>query len=129
MPSPIDSAPETHAAPLVCLAPNLWEDFVEHLDPQSACELVGLEHFPHWLASAANMLLLAQYLAARHGPGLTIRQALTAELKAGPHPPSGSENTAWWKAIEPHVQEWEAMVRAFMQSRGALRGEDDDRED
>lgn len=126
MPTPLDSAPETRPAPVVCLAPNLWEEFIEHLDPQSACELVGLEHFPHWLASAANMLLLAQHLAARHGPGLTIRQALVAELRAGPHPPSGSEDSAWWKAIAPHLPEWEALVMALMRGRGALGGQDDD---
>lgn len=114
-------------APVVCLAPNLWEEFIEHLDPQSACELLGIEHFPHWLASAANMLLLAQHLAARH-PGRTVRQALAAELKAGPHPPSRSQETDWWRAIEPHLEDWEAMVMAFMAGRGALRGQDGDQD-
>ncbi len=113
-------------APIMSLTPNLWEEFVDQLDPRTACELLGIEHFPHWLASAANLLILAEHLAAKYGPGVTVRQALIAELKAGPHPPSGSENTDWWKQIEPHVKEWEAVVMAFMKARGQLTEDPDD---
>lgn len=130
MPPRFEPGPEFAAAgtPVVSLPPNLWEEFVEQLDPRTACELLGIEHFPHYLASAANLLILAEHLAAKYGTSMTVRQALVAELKAGPHPPSGSENTQWWKLIEPHVKEWEAQVMAFMKSRGALAedGHDDD---
>ncbi len=104
--------------------PDSWEDFVDHLNPRAACELLGLEHFPHWLASAANMLILAEYLGQKYGPEVTVRQALVAELKAGPRPPSGSEETDWWQAIKPHLKELEMEVLAFMKRRGALKEEE-----
>jgi hypothetical protein len=99
-----------------------WEDYVRGLTPQEACELLGVEHFPHWLASAANLLLLAQHLAARHGPDVTIRAALIAELKEGPHPPSGSEHTAWWREIKPHLPALEKILLVFMAKTGNLPG-------
>ncbi|MFZ5587631.1 MAG: hypothetical protein ACOZHQ_17055 [Thermodesulfobacteriota bacterium] len=99
-----------------------WEDYVRRLTPQEACELLGVEHFPHWLASAANLLLLAQHLAARHGPDVRIRDALIAELKEGPHPPSGSENTTWWREIKPHLPMLEKVLLVFMAKTGNLPG-------
>lgn len=99
-----------------------WEDYVRGLTPQEACELLGVQHFPHWLASAANMLLLVQHLSTRHGPNMTIREALIAELKQGPYPPSGSENTAWWQQIKPHLPILEKMLLVFMVRTGNLPG-------
>lgn len=73
-----------------------WEAYVRELDPQQACELLGIEHFPHYLAAATNLALLAQHLRGKYGSSVKIKDALIAELKKGPHPPSGSENTAYW---------------------------------
>ena len=97
-----------------------WEAFVRELDPQRACELLGIQHFPHYLAAAANLALLAQHLQARYGPGVKIKDALIMELKKGPYPPSGSEDTAYWKAIEPHLPVLEEVVKHFMRSTGNL---------
>jgi hypothetical protein len=119
-PSP---SPDLNLAGAV-MSPALWEEFLDQLDPQSACELLGILHFPHWLASAANFLLLAQYLGEKYGPGVSVRQALAAELKSGPRAPSHSEETDWWQAIVPHLPELEKMVYSFLIMRGALvRGE------
>lgn len=97
-----------------------WEAYVRELDPRQACELLGIEHFPHYLAAAANLALLAQHLQAKYGPGVKIKDALISELKKGPYPPSGSENTTWWKAIEPHLPVVEEVVKHFMRSTGNL---------
>lgn len=110
------------------MSPALWEQMVDELDSQTACELLGILHFPHWLAAAANFHLLAEYLGGRHGPHVTVRQALVAELKAGPRPPSGSQETDWWKAIEPHLPRLEQIVYQFMKRRGAMAAPESDYE-
>lgn len=97
-----------------------WAAWVAQADPQQACEAIGLQHFPHSLASAANMLLLAQHLAGIYGPDVPVREALIQELMRGPHPPSGSKDTAWWKAIEPHLSMLENVLLAFMGKTGNL---------
>ena len=97
-----------------------WEAFVKELDPQKACELLGIQHFPHYLASAANLALLVQHLQAKHGPDVKVRDALIAELQNGPYPPSGSEDTDYWRAIKPHVPVLEEVVKHFLRSTGNL---------
>ena len=97
-----------------------WEAFVAELDPRQACELLGIQHFPHYLAAAANFLLLAQHLRAKHDPKVSVRQALIAELKKGPYPPSGSEETDYWKAIKPHIPVLEEVVKHYLRSTGNL---------
>jgi hypothetical protein len=97
-----------------------WEAYVRELDPQQACELLGIEHFPHYLAAAANLALLAQHLQAKYGAGVKIKDALISELKKGPYPPSGSKNTTWWKAMEPHLPVVEEVVKHYLRSTGNL---------
>lgn len=98
-----------------------WEAWVAQADPQQACEAIGLQHFPHPLASAANMLLLAQHLAGLYGPDVPVREAMVRELMKGPHPPSNSESTAYWQEIKPHLPVLENVLLAFMGKTGNLK--------
>ncbi len=113
-------APATAQPAQSAKADAYWEAYVRELDPQQACELLGIEHFPHYLAAAANLLLLAQHLQAKYGPGVKVKEALIAELKKGPYPPSHSEDTTWWAAIRPHLPVVEEVVKHFLRSTGHL---------
>ncbi len=96
------------------------EAYVRELDPQQACELLGIQHFPHYLAAAANLALLAQHLRGKYGSSVKIKDALIAELKKGPYPPSGSEETDYWQAIKPHLPVVEEVVKHYLRSTGNL---------
>lgn len=93
---------------------------MRELGPQQACELLSIEHCPHYLAAAANLALLAQHLRGKYGPSVKINDALVVELEKGPHPLSGSENTAYWQAIKPRLPVVEEVVKHYLRSTGNL---------
>lgn len=89
-----------------------WDSFLDTLDPQSACRLCGVDHFPHWLASSANWQLLIQYLSAKYPEDMPIRQALCLAIKER-RPDPKSEEAAWWKGMEHLVPELERFAYLY----------------
>ena len=90
----------------------------EELDPQLVCKLLGIDHFPHWLASAANMLLLALALKER-GYTCTVREAIQQELFKCPTP-AESEKSQWWLAMKADVERLERdLSRHYTAARNA----------
>lgn len=103
---PHQSTAENHEG---ATARAAFREFVADMNPREACELPGIQHFAHWLASAANMLIPARYLHEKHDGEMTVREALAAELALGPREPGGSEDTDYWRAIKPHLKALEAL--------------------
>lgn len=95
-----------------------WDSFLGTLNPQSACRLCGLDHFPHWLASSANWKLLIEYLSAKYPEDTPMRQALCLAIKER-RPDPRSEETAWWIAMEHVVPELERF--AYLYCHGLIK--------
>lgn len=95
-----------------------WHSFLDTLDPQIACRLCGVDHFPHWLASSANWQLLIEYLAKSYPDGMPVRQALCLAIKER-RPDPKSENAAWWKAMEHVVPDLERF--AYLYCHGLIK--------
>lgn len=95
-----------------------WHSFLDTLDPQSACRLCGVDHFPHWLASSANWKLLIEYLSAKYPEDMPVRQALCLAIKER-RPDPRSEEAGWWKAMEHMVPELERF--AYLYCHGLIK--------
>ncbi len=94
-----------------------WDCFLSDLTPQEACRLCGVDHFPSWLASAANVLLLAEYLESKYPADMPVRMALQLEIQKN-NPDPKSEQADWWLAMQ-HV-EHDLEVFAYLQCTGKL---------
>jgi hypothetical protein len=95
-----------------------WDSFLDTLDPQTACRLCGVEHFPHWLASSANWTLLIEYLSAKYPDDMPVREALCSAIKER-RPDPRSEESSWWKAMEHLVPELERF--AYLYCHGLIK--------
>lgn len=88
-----------------------WDDFLQTLDPQTACRLCGIDHFPHWLAAAANFKLLSEYLGQRF-PDLPVREALAAVIRER-RPDPKSEKARWWLKMQHVVADLEKFAYLY----------------
>lgn len=95
-----------------------WHQFLGKLDPQAACRLCGVDHFPHWLASAPNWRYLIEYLTRTSPADMPVREALVQAIKRR-RPDPKSEESGWWKAIEHLIPELETF--AYLYAHGLIR--------
>lgn len=95
-----------------------WHEFLRSLDPQSACRLCGIDHFPHWLAAAPNWEYLVKHLAERYPRTITVKEALVKAIKERRADPR-SEERAWWKAMEHLVPALETF--AYLYTHGLVK--------
>jgi hypothetical protein len=95
-----------------------WNSFLDTLDPQTACRLCGVDHFPHWLASSANWQLLIEYLSKHYPDEMPVRQALCLAIQERKPDPK-SEQAAWWKAMEHVVPDLERF--AYLYCHGLIK--------
>lgn len=86
-----------------------WAGFLQTLDPQTACRLCGIDHFPHWLASAPNWQYLIEYLENKYPAEMPIREALAMAIKER-RPDPKSEESEWWLAMKHVVPELEQFA-------------------
>lgn len=96
---------------------SAWNEYLSSLDPQTACRLCGIDHFPCWLASAANFKLLTDYLGTRY-PDMGVREALVSALRERAPDPH-SENAGWWKAMQNVVADLERF--AYLSATGQVK--------
>lgn len=99
-----------------------WAGFLNTLDPQTACRLCGIDHFPHWLASAPNWQYLAEYLHNTYPEDMPIKEALARAIQKR-RPDPKSEESEWWLSMKHAVHDLEVFVSLYSSGQIKPRSE------